>query len=183
MGLFFTADTHFGHANIIKQCHRPFEDMYEMDEGLIARWNSIVSNDDTVYHLGDFAWRIGKKKMTTILTRLNGIKFLCRGTHDGRILKLARYFEGIKDSFFTEINGGQFVFMSHCHQEVWPEMNHGSWHLFGHSHGKLNTYAEQHGKLLDVGVDSHDFCPWSLAEVAQVMATRPPNFNELRQAK
>lgn len=182
MGIFFTADTHFFHANIIRLCGRPFPNVHEMDGFMKREWNSVVSNDDTIYHLGDLAWR-NVKQAIRILTQLNGKKFLCRGNHEGRILKLAEYFEEIKDSFLIEINGGQFIFMSHRVQEPWPGSCFGSWHLFGHSHGKLNTYVEQHGKMLDVGVDSHDFRPWSLAEVAKVMATRPPNFNEIKQAK
>ncbi len=180
MGLLFTADTHFGHANIIGLCGRPFKDVYEMDERLIEIWNGTVGNDDIIYHLGDFAWK-SVKRARNILDRLNGRKFLCRGTHDGRILKFAEYFEEIKDSFLIDVNGGQLVFMSHRLQRVWPESHRGSWHLFGHSHGKLNTYAEQHGKLLDVGVDSHNFRPWSLKEIAQVMADRPLNFNDLKR--
>ena len=179
MGLFFTADTHFGHANIINLCRRPFENVNEMDDRLITEWNGIVDKDDAIYHLGDFAWK-NTKKARWILTRLNGIKFLCHGNHDGRILKLAEYFEDIRDSFSIKINGRQFIFMSHRRQEIWPEMDSGGWHLFGHSHGNLNDRVEREGKLLDVGVDSHDFRPWSLEEVAQVMATRPPSFNEPR---
>ncbi len=33
---FFTADLHFGHANIIKYCKRPFTDVAAMDRALIA---------------------------------------------------------------------------------------------------------------------------------------------------
>ncbi len=179
MGLFFTADTHFNHGSLIKLCSRPFRNVHEMNECMIEKWNSVVDSDDIVYHLGDFAWRIGKRKMTVILTRLNGRKFLCHGTHDGRILKLARYFEDIKDSFLITVNGGQSIFMSHQVQKTWPESDRGSWHLFGHSHGSRNAYAEQNGKLLDVGVDSHNFRPWSLKEVAQIMAQRPPNPKRL----
>ena len=53
--IFFTADTHFGHANIIKYCHRPFATVEEMDDALVRNWNAVVSPDATVFHLGDFA--------------------------------------------------------------------------------------------------------------------------------
>ena len=49
--LFFTSDHHFGHANIIKFCNRPFKDVQEMNETLIERWNKKVKPKDHVYHL------------------------------------------------------------------------------------------------------------------------------------
>jgi calcineurin-like phosphoesterase family protein len=52
--VWFTADHHFGHENIIKFCNRPFASAQEMDEAMIERWNSVVKPDDKVYHLGDF---------------------------------------------------------------------------------------------------------------------------------
>ncbi|WP_275667827.1 metallophosphoesterase family protein [Paramagnetospirillum kuznetsovii] len=38
---FFTADLRLGHANIIKLCKRPFEDVVAMDRAIIDRWNGI----------------------------------------------------------------------------------------------------------------------------------------------
>jgi len=53
--VFFTSDTHFNHVNIIKYCSRPFSSVEEMNREMIARWNSVVGPEDTVFHLGDFA--------------------------------------------------------------------------------------------------------------------------------
>lgn len=46
--IYFIADTHFKHANIIKYCNRPFKNTYEMNEYIIQKWNSVVKKDDTV---------------------------------------------------------------------------------------------------------------------------------------
>lgn len=51
--IYFIADTHFNHTNIIKYCKRPFKDANEMNEYIIEKWNSVVKDDDIVYHLGD----------------------------------------------------------------------------------------------------------------------------------
>lgn len=55
MKTYFTADTHFGHANIIKYCDRPFADVAEMNEGLLDGINSTVSSKDRLVILGDIA--------------------------------------------------------------------------------------------------------------------------------
>lgn len=44
--VFFTSDTHFNHANIIRYCQRPFKDPAEMNETLITNWNQTVGNED-----------------------------------------------------------------------------------------------------------------------------------------
>lgn len=71
MNTFFTADTHFGHNNIIKYVNRPFNSVEEMDEQLISNWNSKVTHEDTIYHLGDFAF---SKTPEKYFYRLNGKK-------------------------------------------------------------------------------------------------------------
>ena len=54
--IFFTSDLHFGHKNIIRFDNRPFSTVEEMDEALIRNWNAKVSDEDTVYVLGDISW-------------------------------------------------------------------------------------------------------------------------------
>ena len=42
MTTFFTSDHHFGHANIIEYCRRPFASAEEMDAEMEARWRARV---------------------------------------------------------------------------------------------------------------------------------------------
>ena len=78
---FFTSDTHFNHANIIRFCNRPFKDAEQMNEVMIANWNRVIGTDDTVFHLGDFCLG-GAVEWTKILDRLNGKIYLILGNHD-----------------------------------------------------------------------------------------------------
>jgi len=79
MKIFFTSDCHFDHANIIKFCDRPFKNVTHMNEEMIKRWNSVVTSDDLVYHIGDFAWKNQGKKFED---RLNGTIVHIKGNHD-----------------------------------------------------------------------------------------------------
>ena len=82
MAVFFSADTHFRHTNIIRYCCRPFASVTEMDETLIANWNAVLGVDDDVWHLGDFAYCRGER-LATIFHRLNGRKRLVVGKQLG----------------------------------------------------------------------------------------------------
>jgi hypothetical protein len=84
----FTADTHFGHSNIIRHCTRPFGTVEEMDASLIATWNAVVRKDDDIWHLGDFAYRAAKAP-ADYLRRLNGRKHFVWGNHDTEQSKAA----------------------------------------------------------------------------------------------
>src|SRR5271154_3529851 len=91
MSIYFTSDLHFGHANIIKYCKRPYNSIGHMDESLIANWNKRVNDNDQIYCLGDFG--IGsEEEMQTIFDRLPGTKFLVAGNHD----KVTRNLRGWK---------------------------------------------------------------------------------------
>lgn len=92
---FVISDTHFGHSNIIRYCHRPFETVEEMTEALIDNWNSVVSNDDEVWHLGDFCCFAKHGLGFDICKRLNGKKYLVLGNHD------EYQFDSDMDMYFT----------------------------------------------------------------------------------
>src|SRR5574344_2194046 len=97
---FYTSDLHLGHANVIRFDNRPFRNVEEMDEALIHNWNNRVSNNDTVYIVGDLCYRSAKDSCE-YLSRLNGNKKLIIGNHDSCILKNNRamsYFSSIEST-------------------------------------------------------------------------------------
>ena len=111
---FYIADTHFGHANIIKFDGRPFASKEEMEARLIQNWNEVVSPGDTVYILGDFCWSAKESEWERILKSLAGNKVLIRGNHDIKNMspKLRKLFADVKG--YKEItDGGRHVIMSH----------------------------------------------------------------------
>lgn len=83
MKIWFTADTHFGHGNVIRYNQRPFSSVSEMDNALIENWNEVVQPNDTIYHLGDFTL-LGKKLAENYFQRLNGRIHVIPDGHDQR---------------------------------------------------------------------------------------------------
>lgn len=87
------SDTHFGHANIIGYCGRPFSNAVEMDEAMVERWNETVKDGDIVYHLGDVYFGASG---ALALPKLKGHKRLIIGNHDnGKDQKLLSAFQKI----------------------------------------------------------------------------------------
>ena len=79
--IYVTSDLHLGHKNIIEYCHRPFSSVDEMDRVLIDNWNSIVTDEDIVYFLGDFC--LGPRdRILKYGQQLKGHKILVMGNHD-----------------------------------------------------------------------------------------------------
>lgn len=171
--IFFTADTHFGHSNIIRYCDRPFSSVQEMDETLIQNWNDVVGPNDTVYHLGDYSFGdpYPYKK------RLKGHIELIAGNHDVRDV-CEKVFSKVHDIKIIKVDFKTIV-MCHFAMRVWPKSHFNSWHLYGHSHGML----EPSGKSFDVGVDANNFTPVDFDTVEHTMECLPDNPNWLAKLK
>ena len=155
MNIWFTSDTHFGHANIIKprMCDRPFDTIQEMDERLIANWNKVVRPNDEIYHMGDFSFA---RQPQLIGRRLMGRKHLVRGNHDHfkQSHLMHECFEWVKDYHDLKVAGQRFI-LFHYPIRNWHHCYKGTIHLFGHSHGGTPDY----GRSTDVGVDCWDYSP------------------------
>lgn len=167
MSTFLISDTHFCHSAIIRMCARPFSDVREMDECMIASWNGVVRPDDTVIHLGDFAHRAEPDRLQKLFARLHGRKHLIRGNHDNAATQ-ALPWESQRDIAFASIDSQNLV-LCHYAMRTWPKIRKGALQLYGHSHGRLpgNTQSA------DIGVDVMGFTPLRLAQIKDYLATLP----------
>jgi calcineurin-like phosphoesterase family protein len=186
MSIFFTSDTHFGHKNIIKYSNRPYKDVTEMNEALITNWNKVVGPNDTVWHLGDFAF-VKLYEFKKILNQLNGDIHCILGNHDGLIednrRDLLNHGKILSIQHYAELkHNGKLFCLFHYGQRTWNRIHHGAIHLYGHSHGTLEPYQ----RSVDVGIDcmeiTAEYRPVHIDEVIKYMENIPyHSFND-RQA-
>lgn len=174
--IWVTADQHFGHANIIRYCNRPFDNVERMDDALVEAWNAHVKPRDTVYHLGDLAYGKGSSEAEVYLSRLHGRISLVPGNHDRQptIDAILSHPDHLLCQPLTDIRlermPGVMVVLCHYSLREWPGRHHGSIHLFGHSHGKL----EKLGRSMDVGVDTNpDYRPYNIEEIITQLLRQP----------
>lgn len=166
--IWFTADTHFGHTNILQYepLTRPFSSIEEHDEVLIQNWNAVVKPNDIVWHLGDVTF--GQKGLKSVAA-LNGIKKLVLGNHDHLATKT--YLQ-----FFNKVYGalgfnGNTVL---SHVPVHPSQMKFRWIL--NIHGHLHSSKLEDPVYFDVGLDKRDLTPvsWDLVQdyLAQLTASK-----------
>ena len=79
---YYISDLHLLHKNCIGFDERPFADLEEMHETILANWNRKVTNSDTVYILGDATLYGKKEDAIAMVARMKGKKVLVRGNHD-----------------------------------------------------------------------------------------------------
>ncbi|MER8571397.1 metallophosphoesterase [Mesorhizobium sp. M1409] len=175
MSTFLTADTHFGHALMLREeaCARPYSTTDDMDQCLIDNWNRAVHPRDTVWHLGDFAMGLDERRVAQIFHALHGTKKLILGNHDvdkkGHVLPSLKRLPWADVAHAAEItHDGQRIMLSHYAGYVWNAQHRGAYQAFGHSHGKALGLPGS----VDVGVDAQAFKPISVEEfIRQADAT------------
>jgi calcineurin-like phosphoesterase family protein len=183
MTLFFTSDLHLGHVRILELCNRPFDSVEAMNQAIIDRWNSVVTDEDTVFVLGDVA--MGKiADSLPLVSQLKGQKHLISGNHDRchpHYKKKQRTdiyydagFRSIQEFTRATINGVEYN-VSHFPYEGdshGPD-RYGEYRLpdnglpiiHGHVHGEWKVK----GRQINVGVDVWDFFPVPVDRIAEAM--------------
>jgi calcineurin-like phosphoesterase family protein len=212
--VFFTSDTHFGHANIIKYCQRPFlipadqtalanagywrdgtwlaepprdwrlspECADLMDRVLIDEINARVLPGDVLWHLGD--WSMAGRGDYYQSARAYRDQIACRtihivwGNHDRPVIR--DLFQESHEQVQIVVEG-QRITLNHYAMAVWEDSHKGAWQLYGHSHGRAESWLDAHipgRRSQDVGVDNAarllgSYRPWSFEELRARLAHRP----------
>ena len=169
--IYYTSDLHLGHKNILRLSDRPFADLDEMHQTIRDNWNSIVTDKDEVYILGDVAFKLNEE-INSLIASLKGRKHLIIGNHDKKFLgkeKFRAHFETIQHYLEIE-DSGRTVILFHYPIAEWDGFYHDTYHLYGHIHnttGNLTddiiTKIKSKGhNMFNVGVDVNDFVPVTL---------------------
>lgn len=173
--IFFTSDTHFGHANFLNfrdgtgALIRPFASVEEMDELMVQRWNEVVRDGDRVYHLGDVGF--GSGVLGRIMPRLKGSKRLILGNHDDiRGQDLLGYFK--KVTLWRLFKEEGFV----CTHIPLPltELRKASFNVHGHIHEKPSPTIRH----INICVEQTDYYPVALEVLKNEIALRRDRLGE-----
>lgn len=200
MNVWFTADLHLGHANIIRYCLRPFmspeeedtaiqnphgrwqvskETVNKHDDALIRAINGMVQPNDILWILGDFCWGgfdVAKRYRERI--RCQHVN-LVLGNHDHRSIR-PLFAEAIEQGMIAV--DGQDIWLNHYPMRSWHKSFRGSWHLYGHVHGRTTAEDEANPNWLtkDVGVDACNYQPIGFAQLTTYMAPRQEAFQRMK---
>ena len=168
---YFTSDLHIGHDKPFLYEPRGFSSIEEHDTQILKRWNDIITNNDTVYILGDLCLGQNEKEWNRIIKALYGNKVFIAGNHDtkNKIIKYVSEYH-LKYLGLTTIykyNKKYTFYLSHYptytanfdDNKKYPIIN-----LFGHTHQKTNFF-NNNIYMYHVGLDSHNCMPVSIEQI------------------
>lgn len=171
--IYYTADTHFGHENIINHCSRPFADVEEMNEVIIGNWRGVVRPDDDIYILGDLIFKSSEPQ--SLLKQLTGRLHLIKGNHDTFIKKTEcrEFFKSVDDLLEVD-DEGRRVILCHYPLAEWNGFYRGAYHLYGHIHNNDCEAQKIMAKIpncYNVGMDCLNFLPMTLTQIIDFYKT------------
>lgn len=181
--IYFIADHHFNDENIIKYENRPYANKQEMHDDMIRKWNSVVTEDDEVYVLGDFYIPTSEKHYKdailpaiSVLRQLNGTKYLVAGNHDiplftdSDLRKMG--FERVYDKPII-LDG----FWMLSHEPLYVNDSIPYVNIFGHIHNSplYINYSKRH---YCVCVERVGYIPVSFDEIKRSIIEEGGNINE-----
>ncbi|MBX0320263.1 metallophosphoesterase [Shouchella clausii] len=165
MKTFYTSDRHFSHKSIFgengfEEGRRHFKTADEMNVAMIKAHNSVVSQEDTFYDLGDFSFHAKPAEIIGLIMLLNGNMVLIDGNHDHDKVwnKVEKVLEGEMlngKPKFTRYRFGTIkkvhkakLYLSHFPMCIGNRPKY--WSIHGHIHDAEGSELT----MINVGVDS-----------------------------
>lgn len=165
--IYFLSDTHFDHHNIIRYCRRPFHSTGQMNQELLTRWNHTVSQNESIYFLGDMTYGHRRHPIDYWLGKLNGDVLFIRGNHDTDIINRATV---TPERTGIEYGGYQFLLMHHPYRPF----GYDGWIIHGDKHNnslKRYPFINQKNKTVNVCSELVNYTPLSLGRLISLIET------------
>jgi len=150
------------------------ESIERMNTDIIDNINAVVYSNATLWILGDLGFFKHHDSVQKTIDKINCKNiYYVMGNHD----KYANIHPCVAKTFdqvLIQVEG-QYIVLNHYPMLRWDHSHRGSWNLFGHCHCNVNEWIENRmpeAKMLDVGVDGHNYKPWSFEEVQAYMDTK-----------
>ena len=182
--IYFTSDTHYAHKNIVlglsrwedKSGCRDFKTLEEHNNKIVDSINSVVGQEDILYHLGDWSFggveNVFKFRERIICQNIH----LILGNHDENIYKnrdnCQDIFQSVNSYLELKIDDS-YIVLSHWPMKIWNNYHKGSWQLYGHCHDNLkdDEWWTKSGRrrTMDIGVDTNNYKPYSYEDLKRIM--------------
>lgn len=176
----FTSDTHYGHANIIKYCNRPFTfpDIDEMDRVMLEGFMKADESGRTIFHMGDFVFN--PKNLLATKWRPKGEHYIILGNHDKHADQDGKYRKLYREFFHTIVGTSKSWKLNELIIQVEDTkciLSHepiqyiidGELNIYGHHHNNMFTkpdyFTNEYGWLfgsknhINVGVELTNYRP------------------------
>lgn len=177
--IYFTSDWHLFHNNILRYDTRPFKNVYDMNETIISNHEKL-DKDAHLFILGDLTFKLCNE-LHDLLDRVKCNKYFVVGNHDRDIWNkefLRRHFDEWYSGYCELTVGKQLIVMGHYPMVEWNRGHHGSWMLFGHTHGNdnRNPFIKDY-KTKNVGCMLNNYLPFSYYDIEKNFRNRKNIFH------
>lgn len=169
VNIWLTSDLHFNHDKDFIWAARGFSSVQEMNEEQIKRYNSLVTDEDTVYIAGDSMMGSDINAGLELLRRLKGKKYLVIGNHDtdARIKAYKEYgiFEDVQFAYRLKVKSRTYL-ITHYPTITANGEDIRTVNLYGHTH-QTTTHFEDREYMYHIGVDSNNCYPVNLNDIVE----------------
>ena len=189
--IYVTSDLHFCHNKDFIYEARGFDSVEEMNEAIVRRWNTVVSNEDEVYVLGDLMLNDDVEGVRLINSLNRKSLFIVRGNHDtaSRTTKYStlKKFAGIDNAMY--LNYGSYHFYLSHYPTLTSNFDHDKplksrlINLCGHSHvtDSFEDWDWYDAPIYHCELDAHNCYPVSIEEIIEHIKNHKLTMNTVME--